>query len=258
MRKPFSMKEAPQPQSGNLSGAKPAKATIAQKEQVQKMFDNIAPSYDLLNHLLSAGIDKIWRRKVINMIRRQPHQHILDLATGTGDLAIAAAAALPDTKITAVDLSAEMLKYQQKKLDKKNLQERITLLQGDGEALPFADNTFDVVMIAFGVRNFEDLPKGLAEMHRVLKKDGLVVILEFSKPKTFPVKQLYQFYFTRILPAVGRWVSKDKSAYSYLPDSVGYFPSGTDFTRYLTQAGFADPAIKTLTLGIASIYSARK
>ena len=251
------MKEAPQPNSQTASGTMPAKATIAQKEQVQKMFDNIAPSYDLLNHLLSAGIDKLWRRRVINMIRHRPHGHILDLATGTGDLAIAAAA-LPGTKITAVDLSAEMLKFQQKKLEKKNLQEQITLLQGDGEALPFADSTFDVVMIAFGVRNFEDLPKGLAEMHRVLKKDGLVVILEFSKPRTFPVKQLYQFYFTRILPTVGRWISKDKSAYNYLPDSVGYFPSGTDFTQYLTQAGFVNPAIRTLTLGIASIYSARK
>jgi demethylmenaquinone methyltransferase/2-methoxy-6-polyprenyl-1,4-benzoquinol methylase len=235
----------------------PAKATIAQKDQVQKMFDNIAPSYDLLNHLLSAGIDKLWRRRVINMIRHRPHQHILDLATGTGDLAIAAAA-LPDTHITAVDLSAGMLKFQQKKLEKKNLLKRITLLQGDGEALPFDDNTFDVVMIAFGVRNFEDLPKGLAEMHRVLKKDGLVEILEFSKPKTFPVKQLYQFYFTRILPTVGRWISKDKSAYSYLPNSVGYFPSGTSFTQYLTQAGFTGPGIRPLTLGIASIYSARK
>jgi demethylmenaquinone methyltransferase/2-methoxy-6-polyprenyl-1,4-benzoquinol methylase len=251
------MSELKQPKSENISNPKPAKATIAQKEQVQKMFDNIAPSYDLLNHLLSAGIDRLWRRRVINIIRRNPHQHILDLATGTGDLAIAAAT-LPDTKITAVDLSAEMLKFQQKKLEKKNLLEHITLLQGDGEALPFADNTFDVVMIAFGVRNFEDLPKGLAEMHRVLKKDGLVVILEFSKPRTFPVKQLYQVYFTRILPTVGRWISKDKSAYSYLPDSVGYFPSGTDFTRYLTQAAFTDPAIRTLTLGIASIYSARK
>lgn len=251
------MKEASQPKSQTASGAITAKATIAQKEQVQKMFDNIAPSYDLLNHLLSAGIDKLWRRRVIDMIRKRPHGHILDLATGTGDLAIAAAA-LPDTKITAVDLSAEMLKFQQKKLEKKDLQEQITLLQGDGEALPFADSTFDVVMIAFGVRNFEDLPKGLAEMYRVLKNDGLVVILEFSKPRTFPVKQLYQFYFTRILPTVGRWISKDKSAYSYLPDSVGYFPSGIDFTQYLTQAGFAHLAIRTLTLGIASIYLARK
>ncbi|HZK08090.1 MAG TPA: bifunctional demethylmenaquinone methyltransferase/2-methoxy-6-polyprenyl-1,4-benzoquinol methylase UbiE [Bacteroidales bacterium] len=251
------MKKNHQPQPPTNSGTKTAKATIAQKEQVQKMFDNIAPSYDLLNHLLSADIDKLWRRRVIKMIRSQPHRHILDLATGTGDLAIAAAA-LPDTKVTAVDLSAEMLKFQQKKLQKKNLQEQITLLQGDGEALPFDDDTFDVVMIAFGVRNFEDLPKGLAEMRRVLKKDGLVVILEFSKPRTFPVKQLYQFYFKRILPTVGRWISKDKSAYSYLPDSVGYFPSGTDFTRYLTQAGYTNPAIRTLTLGIASIYSARK
>jgi demethylmenaquinone methyltransferase / 2-methoxy-6-polyprenyl-1,4-benzoquinol methylase len=234
-----------------------AKPTIAQKDQVREMFNNIAPRYDLLNHLLSAGIDIRWRNKVIRIIEKCPHRQILDVATGTGDLAIAAAKLNPD-RISALDISSEMLRYQGMKLKKKKLEHLIELMQGDGESLPYNDHTFDIAMVAFGVRNFENLRKGLAEMHRVLKKDGLIIVLEFSKPSKSPVKQLYSFYFKNILPLIGKWVSRSDHAYTYLPDSVGYFPSGKDFTYYLQEAGFSNTRIKPLTFGIASIYTGEK
>ena len=221
------------------------------------MFNSIAHRYDLLNHLLSAGIDITWRNKVVRIIKKQPHKRILDVATGTGDLAIAAARLNPE-RIDAVDISGEMLRYQGLKLKKKNLQELIHLKQADGESLPFKDETFDVSMVAFGVRNFENLQVGLKEMQRVLKKGGLIVILEFSNPRRFPVKQLYSFYFTKILPMVGKWVSRSNHAYTYLPDSVGYFPSGREFTAYLEEAGFTETTIRPLTFGIASIYTGKK
>lgn len=233
------------------------KPTIAQKEQVRDMFNSIAPRYDLLNHVLSAGIDVIWRKKVIRIIKKHPHNHILDVATGTGDLAIAASKLKPE-KIVGLDISAEMLRVQKKKLEKHKLNHLIQLKLGDGESLSFEDETFDVAMVAFGVRNFENLQKGLSEMHRVLKKDGLIIILEFSKPRKFPVKQLYNFYFTRILPTVGRMVSRSSSAYTYLPDSVGHFPSGKDFMVYLQDTGFGQTSMKALSLGIASIYTGKK
>jgi len=242
------------PNSKNPGADKP---TIAQKQAVRDMFNSIAPRYDLLNHLLSAGIDVHWRNKVIRLIKKHPHQQILDVATGTGDLAIAAARLHPE-KITALDISGEMLRYQDLKLKKKNLDHLIETKLGDGELLPFADNTFDVAMVAFGVRNFENLQQGLAEMHRVLKKGGLIVVLEFSKPSHFPVKQLYTFYFKNILPRVGKWVSRSADAYTYLPDSVGHFPSGEAFTAYLSEAGFGQSSHKPLTFGIASIYTGKK
>ncbi|MCF8365464.1 MAG: bifunctional demethylmenaquinone methyltransferase/2-methoxy-6-polyprenyl-1,4-benzoquinol methylase UbiE [Bacteroidales bacterium] len=230
---------------------------MAQKDQVRDMFNSIAPKYDLLNHVLSAGIDILWRKKVIHIIKKYKHQTILDVATGTGDLAIAAAKLNPE-KIVGIDISGEMLKFQAIKLKKNNLENLIELKQGDGESLPFSDNTFDVAMVAFGVRNFENLQQGLAEMYRVLKKGSIVVILEFSKPQSFPVKQLYNFYFKNILPTVGKWISRSKHAYNYLPESVGYFPSGNDFAAYLKDAGFSKTNIKTLTFGIASIYTGEK
>ncbi len=235
-----------------------SKPTIAQKEQVREMFNSIAPKYDLLNHVLSVGIDISWRKKVIRIIENYPHKFILDVATGTGDLAIAAATKLNPEKVTGVDIAAEMLRYQEIKLEKRNLNNLIELRLGDGESLPFDDNSFDVVMVAFGVRNFENLQKGLAEMYRVLKKEGLIVILEFSKPVKFPVKQLYNFYFTRILPSIGRMMSRSSSAYTYLPNSVEYFPSGKKFTAYLQRTGFLQTTVKPLTLGIASIYTGKK
>jgi demethylmenaquinone methyltransferase/2-methoxy-6-polyprenyl-1,4-benzoquinol methylase len=236
---------------------RPEKPTIAQKEQVTQMFNNIAPRYDLLNHLLSAGIDITWRKKVINIVGRHPHSVILDLATGTGDLAIEAAKLQPE-KIVAADISTEMLKYQHKKLLRKNLTNLIELVNTDAENLPFDDDTFDVAMVAFGVRNFEDLEKGLSEIRRVLKNGGLVVVLEFSKPERFPVKQLYNFYFRNILPGIGRLISKNNSAYTYLPDSVGHFPSGKDFAAFLERTGFSHTTVKPLTMGIASIYTGKK
>jgi len=236
---------------------KKAKPTLAQKDQVRDMFNNIAPKYDLLNHLLSFGIDVYWRNKVIKIVKKHAHQQILDIATGTGDLAIAAARLNPK-RIAGVDISDQMLKYQSVKLKKKKLENIIKLTLGDGELLPYPENTFDVVMVAFGVRNFENLQKGLAEMYRVLKNGGSVVILEFSKPSTFPVKQLYNFYFTKLLPLIGRWISRSNHAYNYLPESVGYFPSGDEFTIYLEQSGFLATGHKPLTFGIASIYTGEK
>lgn len=236
---------------------KKEKPTIAQKDQVRDMFNSIAPRYDLLNHLLSAGIDITWRNKVVRILKKHKHDKILDVATGTGDLAIAAARLNPE-RIDAVDISGEMLRYQGFKLEKKKLENLIYLKQADGESLPFKDETFDVAMVAFGVRNFENLQKGLKEMHRVLKKGGLIVILEFSNPTRFPVKQLYSFYFRHILPMVGKWVSRSSHAYTYLPDSVGYFPSGKAFTQYLEEAGFSSTLIRPLTFGIASIYTGKK
>lgn len=236
---------------------KKEKPTLARKDQVREMFNSIAHRYDLLNHLLSAGIDITWRKNVVRIIKKQPHKRILDVATGTGDLAIAAARLNPE-KIDAVDISGEMLRYQGLKLKKKSLEKLIHLKQADGESLPFENQTFDVAMVAFGVRNFENLQLGLKEMHRVLKKGGIIVILEFSNPTRFPVKQLYSFYFTKILPQVGKWVSRSSHAYTYLPDSVDYFPSGVDFTAYLEEAGFSETAIKPLTFGIASIYTGKK
>lgn len=221
------------------------------------MFNAIAPKYDLLNHLLSGGIDITWRNKVIRIIKKLNHDHILDVATGTGDLAIAASKLNPK-RIDAVDISGEMLRFQDIKLKKKDLGNIIKLKQADGENLPFPDQTFDIAMVAFGVRNFENLQKGLKEMQRVLKKGGHIVILEFSNPTRFPIKQLYSFYFRRVLPLVGKWVSKSNHAYTYLPDSVGYFPSGKDFTAYLEEAGFSSTKNRPLTFGIASIYTGKK
>jgi len=241
----------------SVSPIKQEKPTIAQKDQVRDMFNSIAPRYDLLNHVLSAGIDIRWRKKVIRIIKQHNHQTILDVATGTGDLAIAAAKLNPE-KIVGIDISGEMLKYQAIKLKDKNLEKLIELRQGDGESLPFEEGTFDVAMVAFGVRNFENLEQGLKEMHRVLKKNGIIVILEFSKPERFPVKQFYSFYFKRILPSVGKWISRSDHAYNYLPDSVGHFPSGEAFSTFLRGAGFKNTKTTPLTFGIASIYTGEK
>ncbi len=227
------------------------------KTMVRQMFNNIAPRYDFLNHFLSAGIDRMWRRKAIGIIKAHAHEKILDIATGTGDMAILASKLNPEL-IKGIDIAAQMIELQKKKLAKRNLQHLIEPQVGDAENLPFAENTFDIVMTAFGVRNFENLEKGLAEMYRVLKPGGLAVILEFSNPRSAPFKQLYDFYFSTILPWVGRQVSKDKEAYTYLHDSVTVFPSGKEFVRILSKAGFKNPHSIALTLGIASIYTGEK
>ena len=227
------------------------------KEQVAGMFDTIAGKYDFLNHFLSLNIDKRWRKKVIKMVSEYHPQRILDVATGTGDLAIAAVVAKPQ-RIDGIDISEGMLEVGMQKIASKKLEGLIFLQKGDAEAIPFADESFDAITVAFGVRNFENLEKGLAEFHRVLKKDGVAVILEFSRPRYFPMKQFYNFYFLHILPRVANKISKDKSAYSYLPESVMAFPDDQDFLGILKKTGFKSATQKRLTFGIATIYLAQK
>ncbi len=227
------------------------------KEQVAEMFNNISRKYDFLNHFLSLGIDILWRKKAIKQLKKLQPKEILDIATGTGDFAIEALRLNPD-KVIGVDISDGMLEVGRKKLKEKKLDHIIELLHGDSEGLQFDDNSFDAVIVAFGVRNFEDLRKGLTDMHRVLRPGGKVVILEFSKPERTPFKQLYNFYFSSILPKIGRLVSKDQAAYTYLPDSVREFPNGKAFTEILDQIGYQDTACKKLTFGISSIYTGIK
>lgn len=229
----------------------------ARKADVQQMFDSIAPKYDFLNHFLSLGIDRLWRRKAIRIIKKHSHDKILDVATGTGDMSILAAKLRPEM-IAGVDISGQMINIQKQKLAKRKLTDLIKPQVADGENIPFEPETFDIVMTAFGVRNFENLEKGLDEMYRVLNKNGMAVILEFSSPQKSPFKQLYNFYFTKILPRIGSMVSKDMSAYTYLPDSVSTFPSGKDFTEILREAGFKNTRSIPLTFGIASIYTGEK
>jgi demethylmenaquinone methyltransferase/2-methoxy-6-polyprenyl-1,4-benzoquinol methylase len=227
------------------------------KQQVEQMFDNIAPRYDFLNHFLSLGIDKLWRKKAIRILSGYKNDVILDVATGTGDFAIAATKLKP-SEIVAFDISEQMLNVGRIKTEKLGLGDLIKFVKGDSEAMPFTDGQFDAITVAFGVRNFENRENGLREFHRVLTPDGVAVILEFSKPKYFPFKQLYFFYFFTILPFVGRLVSKDSSAYSYLPESVMAFPDDQDFLAVLKKCGFSRSKQKRLTFGIATIYIAQK
>lgn len=227
------------------------------KEQVAEMFNNISKRYDLLNHVLSLGIDILWRKKAIKMLKPENPQLILDVATGTGDFAIEALSMNPE-KIIGVDISVGMLEMGKKKIAKLGLEDKIELQMGDSEKLLFEDNKFDAVIVSFGVRNFENLEAGLSDMHRVLKPGGTTVIVEFSKPEAFPFKQGYNFYFKSILPLIGKFVSKDNSAYTYLPESVQQFPYGDEFLDILKKVGFKDAKCKPLTFGISSIYIAKK
>jgi demethylmenaquinone methyltransferase/2-methoxy-6-polyprenyl-1,4-benzoquinol methylase len=227
------------------------------KEQVTRMFNNISHRYDFLNHLLSMGIDKLWRRKAINFLKPLKPKYILDVATGTADFAIQAMALGPQ-KITGIDISDGMLSVGRKKIESLKLSGRIELKMADSENLPFDKNIFDAVTVGFGVRNFEDLEQGLAEILRVLKPGAMLVVLEFSRPRKFPMRQVYNFYFKNILPGLGRLISSDKSAYTYLPESVEAFPDGTDFENILQKVGFKETTCKPLTFGISSIYTARK
>ncbi|WP_209332041.1 bifunctional demethylmenaquinone methyltransferase/2-methoxy-6-polyprenyl-1,4-benzoquinol methylase UbiE [Lunatimonas salinarum] len=227
------------------------------KEQVADMFNNISKKYDLLNHVLSLGIDIIWRKKAVSLLKKDQPKLILDIATGTGDFAIEALALNPD-KVIGVDISEGMLSEGRKKLKKRKLDDRIELQLGDSEKLLFKENKFDAVIVSFGVRNFENLEKGLADMRRVLKPGGKTVIVEFSKPKKFPMKQAYNFYFKYILPKIGKVVSKDNAAYTYLPESVQVFPDGKDFLDILERVGFKNTTCTPLTFGISSIYVGEK
>jgi len=219
------------------------------------MFDNIAARYDFLNGFLSLGIDKWWRRKAVKKLAGRPVDQLLDVATGTGDLAIAALALDPG-HVTGVDISREMLAMGREKLQRRQLNQRITLQDGDSENLPFEDAGFDGALCAYGVRNFGDLGAGLREIQRVLRPGGRLVVLEFSRPTVFPVKQLFGFYFRTILPTLGRWVSKDARAYDYLHESVAVFPEGEAFLAELRKAGFKHATCERLTFGISSIYVA--
>ncbi len=232
-------------------------STDGKKKQIKAMFDNIAPKYDFLNHSLSMGIDKIWRRRAIKLLKDLDCPEVLDIATGTGDLAIAAMKLNPK-RIVGLDLSAEMLKVGEEKVKKKGLDQVISMVEGDSENLPFQDNEFDAATVAFGVRNFENLNKGLLEINRVLKNGGKFMILEFSNPSKFPFKQIYQFYSTKILPWWGGLLSKDKAAYTYLPESVAAFPEGEAFVNELNKAGFKSLKVWRQTFGIATIYFAQK
>lgn len=229
----------------------------SKKEEVAEMFDNISAKYDFLNHFLSLGIDKLWRKKAIKMLRPVKPKRIIDLATGTGDFAIAALKLNPD-EVVGVDISDGMLDMGRIKMKKRKVDHIISMKNGDSEDLPFEEGYFDALTVGFGVRNYENLEKGLAEMLRVLRKDGMAVILEFSKPKKFPIKQLFNFYSKRIIPFLGKSISKDKSAYAYLPESVEAFPEGKDFVAILEKVGYRDVKAKPVSGGIATIYTGIK
>ena len=234
----------------------PYNNTETKKKQVTKMFDNIAGSYDFLNHTLSLGMDNIWRKIAIKKLNNKPAT-ILDIATGTGDFAISASK-YTNANITGIDISQGMLDVGVEKITKKGLSNRIQLQLADSENLPFQNNSYDAITAGFGVRNFEDLNKGLSEMYRTLKSGGKVAILEPSEPTHFPLKQFYNLYFHHILPFIGGIISKDKNAYTYLPDSVSAFPSGNDFLTELDKVGFKECKHIPLTFGIVSLYIAIK
>lgn len=222
------------------------------------MFDHIAPTYDRLNHTLSLGIDRRWRRQAIYTLRPHHPQHILDVATGTGDFALLAYSELHPQSLTGIDLSEGMMEVGREKVRQAGLAAHITFTREDCTALSFADGTFDAVTVAFGVRNFEHLDKALGEMCRVLQKSGKLVILELSTPCHFPMKQLFFLYSKIVMPLIGKLISKDNSAYTYLPDSIRAFPQGEVMQQAIRDAGFSDVYFKRLTFGICTLYVATK
>lgn len=240
-----------------MKPVKPTSEEGAKKAQITRMFNAIAKRYDLLNRTLSMGIDVRWRNITVKAVGKHQPINLLDVATGTGDLAIALSR-IPNSHIDGIDIAEGMLAVAKVKVEKKQLTDRITLTHGDGESLPYKDASYDAVTVAFGVRNFENLMPGLKEMHRVLRPGGQIAILEFSQPERFPIKQIYQVYFKGILPVVGRLVSKDNAAYTYLPESVDAFPYGQAFLAKLQEAGFRDLNHRPLTFGIATLYTAKK
>ncbi len=230
---------------------------LGKKEQVTQMFDNVSSNYDFLNRLLTFGIDVAWRKKVVKFVTDQKAKNILDIATGTGDLAILLAKANTD-KVVGLDISEGMLEVGRKKVSQLNLDSKIEMILGDSEKLPFDDHTFDAITVGFGVRNFEDLDQGLNEIFRVLKPKGIFVVLETSQPANFPMKQGFTFYSKYIIPAVGKMFSKDKNAYQYLPESAAVFPYGEEFNNILLKTGFNTSKVFPQTFGAATIYQAIK
>ncbi|MDG1253518.1 MAG: bifunctional demethylmenaquinone methyltransferase/2-methoxy-6-polyprenyl-1,4-benzoquinol methylase UbiE [Schleiferiaceae bacterium] len=239
-----------------MNHVKPYSSEGSKKEQVASMFDAISERYDVLNRTLSLGIDVIWRKITIAAVRKTGAKKILDVATGTADLAIALHRGIQGSQVEGIDISAGMLEVGRKKITRRGLDPHLPLHLGDGEALPFEAATFDAVTVAFGVRNFEHLEKGLVDMRRVLRPGGHLAVLEFSQPESFPFRQIYFFYFKHILPSIGKWLSKDSAAYTYLPASVEAFPYGEAFSAKLKAAGFSHVTIRPLTFGIASLYLA--
>lgn len=238
---------------------KPYNEEQSKKEQVEQMFDNIAPTYDKLNHIMSLNIDRMWRRRVMRIVRRAKAHKIMDVATGTGDLAIAMAKRVDRTQILGVDLSEEMLAVARRKVEKQGLEERIMLEKGDAENLSMvATDSIDAVTVAFGVRNFENIELGLSELYRTLKPGGKLVVLEFSMPKNRLIRWVYSQYAHRLLPRIGGMISKDKQAYTYLPDSVEEFPTSERFSDMLRAVGFSRVKARSQSFGIAYIYEATK
>ncbi|MCS7077670.1 MAG: bifunctional demethylmenaquinone methyltransferase/2-methoxy-6-polyprenyl-1,4-benzoquinol methylase UbiE [Bacteroidia bacterium] len=236
---------------------KPYSQDGSKKKQVAAMFNNIAPKYDFLNRFLSAGIDIKWRKRAIKELCKENPKLILDVATGTADFAIAALKAQPE-KVIGIDISEKMLDIGKKKIEAKALEKKIELMLGDSEKLPFQDNTFDAVTVAFGVRNFENLIQGLSDIQRVLKPNGTLVVLEFSNPRKTPIKQLYRFYSKYILPTLGWLFSRDRAAYTYLPESIKAFPDGENFLNICKNLGYTHTKWIPLSMGICSIYVAKK
>ncbi|MDI9320560.1 MAG: bifunctional demethylmenaquinone methyltransferase/2-methoxy-6-polyprenyl-1,4-benzoquinol methylase UbiE [Phycisphaerales bacterium] len=235
-----------------------ASSKLSKKEQVADMFNHIANKYDFLNHLLSLGIDKTWRTKAIKSIVPIDPKKILDVATGTGDLAIAAATRLEGSQVIGIDIAAQMIAVAKIKIKNQKRSHNLSMRVADSEALPFDEGHFDAVLCAYGVRNFQNLHQGLSEMYRVMRGGGRVAILEFSQPKKFPVKQCFSFYFKYITPLLGKLVSKHQTAYRYLPQSVMAFPEGQDFCTILEECGFKNTQVKALSYGITSLYTAEK
>ncbi len=232
-------------------------AEDSKKEFVRVMFDDISPKYDFLNHFLSFGIDRNWRNKLVRVLGDRKPLAVLDVATGTGDLAIAISSLKPP-RIAGIDISEKMLEIGRQKIADRGLNHMITLQQADAENIPFSDNSFDAVTVAFGVRNYENLEVGLREMQRVLRPGGVMLILEFSHPSSFPMKQLYSFYSGRVIPIMGKLISGNDKAYTYLPESVAAFPSGKKFLEILRKIGLKNAGQVSLSMGIASIYMAEK
>lgn len=237
---------------------KPYRTDRSKTEEVREMFDRIAPRYDLLNHTLSLGIDKLWRRRMVRIVRRFKPSHVIDVATGTGDLAIALARHVRGCRVLGVDLSEGMLDEARRKVTARGLDDRVVLDVGRAEELSAATGTFDAATVAFGVRNFGDLDEGLRRMAGVLREGGLLAVLEFSTPRNGMIRALYGWYAHRILPRIGGAVSSDRAAYEYLPASVDEFASPEEFLRIMERAGLRDCRARSLTLGVAHIYTGVK
>ncbi|MBD5225703.1 MAG: bifunctional demethylmenaquinone methyltransferase/2-methoxy-6-polyprenyl-1,4-benzoquinol methylase UbiE [Bacteroidales bacterium] len=252
------MKQRPGNTAGSPEKVKPYDASRPKTEQVEEMFDSIAPAYDFMNRAMTMGIDKIWRAKAVAMVRGGAPRRILDVATGTGDLAIKLARAVPEASVTGIDLSEGMLEIGRQKVASAGLADRIALTKADCLDLPFADGSFDAVTVAYGVRNFENLAAGYREMARVLSPGGMLCVVELSVPQGRIVNPLYRLYSGKIIPAVGRPISRDSAAYSYLPASIAAMPQGERMLDIMRGAGLSDAALRALTFGVCTIYTAFK